>query len=152
MKSKKEIEPQLDLDLKEPFTNKISAVKGKVVKSLLYLDTKKYFRDPIIRLFIIGTLTAIFLQCYYIYVYFDSLPNTVPLLTMYLNLEHRLVNKYWLLAIPTISFSMLIGSIILSVKSFNVARIITFITMFVCLLSSASLFYTIAKLISNYNV
>ena len=56
MKSKKEIEPQLDLDLKEPFTNKISAVKGKVVKSLLYLDTKKYFRDPIIWLFIIGTL------------------------------------------------------------------------------------------------
>jgi len=152
MKKKKELEPQLDLELKEPFTNKISAVKGKVVKSLLYLDTKKYFRDPLIWLFIIGALTAIFLQCYYLFVYFDSLPNTVPLLTMYLNLEQRLVNKYWLLAIPTLSFSMLIGSIILSVKSFNIARVITFITMFVCLLSSASLFYTLAKLISNYNV
>lgn len=143
---------QIQMQLDEPLSNKYYKVKGKFYFISKYLEIKSYFRNPWVWCFIILTITTIVIQAYYLKTNLDTLPDKIPLLTMYHNLERRLFDKAYLITLPVTSGLLLLVSIITGTRVFYTNKLLSIFTLLLCLIASSVLTYALVKIISFYYV
>lgn len=152
MEKVQEEEKQLTLELQEPFANKLLNVKSKVDKSLRIFEVQKFTRSWVLWFTIIFSLSAIFVQVYYLFTKFSSIPNVVPALKMYVTLERTLIQKEYLYAFPILSLVILVASFFISSSTYPKNNATALIILFLSTLSILIFSYNLIELIAKYNV
>lgn len=148
----REEDSQISMGLQEPLSNKYYKVKGKFYFISKYFEIRSFFRNPWTWGLVIITVSFIAIQIFYLQANLNLLPEKVPLLTMYLNLERRLFDKAYLIALPATSALILFVAIIASSKVFYVNKILAIFTLILSLISSIVLTYGLIRIISLYFV
>jgi len=115
-------------------------------------EAKRYFRDPLVWLFICLMTTALAVQITYLLNYYDSLPNVVPFLQTYLPLDERLIAREAVLGVPIVSFILLVAGIAISSRNFARYKIVSTFTLYYVMLSNSLLAYILINLFAIYNV
>lgn len=121
---------QLDLDIKEPFTNKFFNIKRKIDFFILKFEVKKFLKDPLLWATITISLVMILTQLLLLRENYDSLPTYLPIFKTYITLTSKLVVKEYLLVYPIISITtLLLGSMAVS-NYYNREKSLTKIVLF----------------------
>lgn len=143
-------EEQLDFGLKEPLSNKYYNVKNKLYFSQALWQSQRFAKDSYIWLFIIISISTIAFQVYLLSIYFNQLPQSLPLLQMYVTPSLKLITKELVIIAPVITTIGFFISLPLGTKIYYENR---YLSIFVLASSSVAgifLSYSIIKLISNY--
>jgi len=141
---------QLDFGLKEPISNKFYNVKNKFYYSQAFWKTQRFTKDTFIWLFIIFSLAAIIYQVYLLSIYFNQLPQNLPLLQMYLTPDLRLIPNELIILPPVISAVVLFISLPLSTRIYYENKLLGIFCMGSSTAVGFSLSYATVKLISFY--
>ncbi|MCB9790873.1 hypothetical protein H6764_02510 [Candidatus Nomurabacteria bacterium] len=147
-----EQDPQFDLQLKEPFSNNLYAVKNFFFKRLRIFESKLFIRNSPTWILIGFTVFLVIVQFYYLNRYLPKLPGVLPVFKGYSDLSLRLAEKEFLYLFPTITIVSIVINSLAGYKVFNRRpHTINFalIVMFSCALI---LTLSLAKLIASYNV
>jgi hypothetical protein len=145
-------ETQLTLELHEPISNKFHNIKGKIDKSLLVFETKKFARSWGVWLSAIFSLTSIGVQIYYLLTKFSTIPTIVPLLQMYTTLEKTLINKEYLFTFPIFCVITFFTSFYISATTHSKNNIVAIAILFLNTITILLLTFTLIELIAIYNV
>ena len=148
---KKDEAEQLTLGLKLSPFQFIYKFRDRFYLFIKAFETKRYFRDPYVWLFLCLTTTTIAIQITYILNYYSAIPDAVPLFQNYLQLEKRLISKEAVLAIPVVSFLLLATGISLSSKKFAHYKIISSFALYYVTISTSLLTFILINLFANYN-
>lgn len=133
-KEKKEEYKQLNLDIKEPFSNKYFKIKGAFDKKIISLEVLKFLKDPLLwAVLVIGVIFTIY-QLYIIQTNYQSLPTVLPILKYFITAKEQLVSKELLYIYPSISAISLLLTILLTPKYYNRERSFVKLLMSCCLL------------------
>lgn len=133
-KEKKEEYKQLNLDIREPFSNKFFKIKGIFDKKILSLEVLKFLKDPLLwAVLVIGVIFTIY-QLYIIQTNYQSLPTVLPILKYFITAKEQLVSKELLYIYPSISAISLLLTILLTPKYYNRERSFVKLLMSCCLL------------------
>jgi hypothetical protein len=149
-REKKTEEPQYDLGLQEPYSNKLHSFKQKVELRLKRLETKAFIRSFLPWFYIVVSLSFIAVQAYYIKNYYDDLPSQIPLLQYYMNLQKKLVPSYYIYLIPGFSVAILLICLLPSYKWYNKKKDLAKFTLFFMMLSILMLTIALTKIFSQY--
>lgn len=141
---------QLDLDIKEPFTNKFFNIKRKIDFFILKFEVKKFLKDPLLWATITISLVMILTQLLLLRENYDSLPTYLPIFKTYITLTSKLVVKEYLLVYPIISITtLLLGSMAVS-NYYNREKSLTKIVLFSVLSISLSQTIILIDIIKSF--
>ncbi len=147
-KEKNTEDQQFDLGLKEPFGNKFARIKTKLINFSLIFETKRFFRKTANWLMIFAIILLNTLLINYTIYCIDKLPKQIPFLQNSLVLSSRLITtnslKYTFLIIPFISFI----SVLISYKSFNKKEYLSYLVLFITVMSISAYFYNFLIIMS----
>lgn len=133
-KEKKEEFKQLNLDIKEPFSNKYFKIKGAFDRKIISLEVLKFLKDPLLwAVIVIGGIFTLH-QAYMIYSNYSSLPTLLPILKYFITPKEQLASKDLLYIYPSISGVSIILTLILTPKYYNRERNFVKLLMTCCLL------------------
>jgi hypothetical protein len=156
MNEKQEIienkETQLTLELHEPISNKFHNLKGKIDKSLLVFETRKFARSWAVWFSVVFSIAAIGIQTYYLLTKFSTLPTLVPILQMYTTLSKTLVDKEYLFAYPIFSLITFLFSFYIASTTHSKNNIAAVSILLINTISIIILGFTLIELIAIYNV
>lgn len=120
-------EQQLDLDLKQPFTNRFVKAKTVISKNFRFLEIRRFIRSPYSWLFIVLSLSFIAVQVYFLVTKIDLLPNKIPIYFNSIELADRLGEKVELYIFPIISGLIVIATTLTGYQLYNSQKeLITF--------------------------
>jgi hypothetical protein len=140
------------MELKEPLSNKYFTAKNRFSSLQRYLKVKSFFRNPWMWAIAIFTGTAIALQIYFLQTYLSTLPERIPLLTMYLSLEDRLFPRNYLIALPAICVILIFIACVAATKTYYINKLLAIFTMLLALIGSSFITYSLIKIIAAYYV
>lgn len=147
---KEEKSVQLDLDIKEPFVNKLYKIKGKIDLVILRFEVKKFLKDPLVWGTFIIASTMLATQILKILQVYDSLPSFLPIFQTFMNIEDKLIIKEYILIYPIITtFSLILGFILLSTY-YNREKSLIKITLFTISFVSLAQSITLIQLIESF--
>jgi hypothetical protein len=122
MEKKNEIE-QLDMGLKEPFSNRFKNFKYKIELFFLKFRTNSLFTSPFVWITLILTTSFLFIQFHYYLNFIGNLPKEIPMFLIAKNPEAKLVEKEFLIAVIIISVLLTVISLLISYKIFYKSKI-----------------------------
>lgn len=143
---------QFGLQLNEPFSNNLYAIKAILAKRVKIFENRLFIRNPGTWIFIGFTILLTAVQFYYLNKYLLELPRVIPVFKGYSELSLRLAGKEFLYLFPSVTIISIVLSLIAGYKNFNRRPYtidFTLIVMFSCALI---LTLSLAKLIASYNV
>lgn len=149
-KSKNEENPQLDLQLKEPWTNKIWKYIGVLRKKLTWLDLQKFLKEPNSWLLLIAIISVLALTYNYFANVYQYLPTEIPLLYNYNNLELRLIDSSKLYTLVILSVATSIITILIAYKSYNQKKYLSYILLLITILVASTYLVNIIRATINY--
>ena len=149
MDKKDEIE-QLDMGLREPFSNKYKNLKYKVELFFVGLRTNSLFTAPFLWITTILSVSFVLIQNYYYNNFIERLPKEVPLFTIARSPELKLVNKDFLLWILVISIVLTAVSVFIAIKSYYKFKLISVFIMTNLVLGLLLLTISYIKIFSIY--
>jgi len=110
---------QLDLDIKEPLSNKFYKAKRQFDFAVLKLEVIKFLKDPLVWALIVSGVILLFFQTNTIQQNFTEMPQYVPLFKFYLSSKDILASRKYIYAIPIISGCMVLITIFLVSRNYN---------------------------------
>ena len=122
MEKKNEVE-QLDMGLKEPFSNRFKNLKYKIELFFIKVRTNSLFTSPFLWITLILTTSFLLIQTHYYLNFFENLPKEIPMFLIAKNPEARLVGKEFLLGVIIISAFLTAVSLLISFKIFYKSKI-----------------------------
>jgi hypothetical protein len=145
-------ETQLTLELQEPLSNRFVQFKSNIIQYLRVFEIMKFSRSWALWFSLIFSGTLIFLQFYFLFTKFSTLPTIVPALKMYTTLEKTLIQRDFLFAYPLGSILMIITSIYISSITHLKNNIVALTLLVLTTFSIAGITYSLIVLMSIYNV
>lgn len=136
-KEKKKKEKQLDFGLKNNPKNIYFKYKDQYELWLAGLETKKYFKDPLLWFTIVISASLLFTQGYTIRN--STIPSKIPVLNYLIYPGNRLASTNFIYLFPILGGSILIAGIMLSRSYYHKERQLSKILMIVILLTNMSL-------------
>lgn len=94
---------QLDLEIEEPFKNKFYKAKRKFDTAVLYLEVRKFLKDPLVWAVLIIGGVLIYYQIDTIKQIFDTLPKYLPILRFYTSPSKQLIEAKYIYIIPILT-------------------------------------------------
>ena len=141
---------QYDLDLKEPFSNKFWALRGKLNTKLQYLEIRRFTKSTFAWALIILSITLIATQAAYLFQYLDNFPPEIPIFLNYLDPTKRLGSSQILYALPVMSAVVLLISSLIGYRMYNLRRHLTYLLL-ISSLSSITIFtLVLARHVAQY--
>ncbi len=122
-------EEQMNLGLKEPFSNRLRYKKQKIEIFFIKLRTNSLLKSTPMWFFSFLTISLILVQKNYYDNYFHTLSKEIPLFQISQNLEHRLAENDYLLTILVISGILGIMSFLFALKKYYQFKNLSIMTM-----------------------
>jgi len=110
---------QLDLDIKEPLSNKFYKAKRQFDFAVLKLEVIKFLKDPLVWALIVSGVIFLLFQTNLIHQNIAEMPQYVPLLKFYLSSKDIIVPIIYIYSIPIMSGIMITVSIFFVSKNYN---------------------------------
>jgi hypothetical protein len=145
-------ETQLTLELQEPLSNKFHQFKSKVELTFRIFEIKRFSRSWALWFSIIFSIAIIFIEFFFLFTKFSTLPTIVPALRMYTTLENTLIRKDFLFAYPIASITILFTSLYIASTTHNKNNVVALSSLILTTFCIAVLAFSLIDLIAIYNV
>ncbi len=126
---KKEQTEQLDMGLKEPFSNRLAGFKYNLEVFFVGLRTNSLFSSPFLWVYSALSVSLISIQAYYYFNFIDQLPREIPLFLFVQNPEFALADKNSLFLILLAGAIFTVISVIIAIKTFYKFKLISILIM-----------------------
>jgi len=140
---------QLDLDIKEPFKNKLYKAKREFDFAVLKLEVIKFLKDPLVWAVIVFGVSLIGFQIYLILLKFENLPTLIPLFKFYTFPKDILTQKVYIYSIPSISVLISLSTLFLVSQNYNKEKSLTKILLICALISTFFLSIILVQIIKT---
>ncbi len=146
---KEEQAKQLDLEIKEPFKNKFYKAKRQFDTTVLHLEVRKFFKDPLVWAVLVISLVMIASQIFSIEKSFSSMPKLLPIFKYFASAKKELVDKELIYIYPGISILVLVTTLLFVSKNYNREKYLSrllLVSALVCIVFLSIIMFDLIKI------